>query len=226
MENIQNVNNNNNNNTEDVQNNISKGLLTIINSDAMYQDNASGRDIVDFLLSNVSKMQRKLNDKIKGAMILNSPDPFFKRDKYDVFMKFEEEVGKTLPKNVGLLCWYKKKWLHNLSLAHIIHILADHKYTVHTDWKYKEWDTNKIIDLVGKGIDTNLGEGSAILLFHAMKSAYKLNQDAIVFRPAIFEETLKRLLSRGYANSVIDSIFEEIIKEVAFSLTGSSNKRK
>ena len=48
MENIQNVNNNNNNNTEDVQNNISKGLLTIINSDAMYQDNASGRDIVDF----------------------------------------------------------------------------------------------------------------------------------------------------------------------------------
>ena len=158
-------------------------------------------------------------------MILNSPDPFFKRDKYDVFMKFEEEVGKTLPKNVGLLCWYKKKWLNSLSLTHTIHVLADHKYSIHSEWKYKEWDTNKIIDLVGKGIDKNLGEGSSILLFQAMKSAYKLNQDAIAYRPAIFEETLKRLLGRDDANSVIYSMFEEIIQEVAFSLTGSSNKK-
>jgi len=223
VENIQNVNNN----TEEVQNSISKGLLTVIDSDAIYKDNGGSRDTIDFLLSNVSKMQLKLQDQTKGTMICNAPDPFFNRNKYDDFMMFEEEVGKILPKNVGLLCWYKKKWLSNLSLAHVIHLLVDHKYTIHSDWKYKEFNTNKIIDLVSKGIDKNLGEGSAVLLFQTMKSAYKLNQDVIVYKPSIFEETLKRLLDKDDANSVIDSIFEEIIREVAFSLTGSnSNKGK
>jgi len=224
VENIQNVNNNT---TEEVQNNISKGLLTVIDSDAIYKDNAGSRYIIDFLLSNLSKMQLKLQDQTKGTMICNAPDPFFNRNKYDDFMMFEEEVGKILPKNVGLICWYKKKWLSSLSLAHIIHVLVDHKYTIHSNWKYKEFDTNKIIDLVSKGIDKNLGEGSAVLLFQTMKSAYKLNQDVIVYKPSIFEEALKRILDKDDANYVIDSIFEEIIREVAFSLTGSSsNKRK
>ena len=220
IENIQNVNN-----KKEVQNNISKGLLNVIDPDAIYHKNASSRDILDSLYSSILKMQGKLQHKTKGAMIFNSPDPFFSRNKYDVFMMFEEEVGKTLPKNVGLVCWYKKKWLNDLSLAHAIHLLADHKYTVHSEWKYKEWDSNKIIGIISKGIDKNLGEGSAILLFQTMKSAYKLNQDAIVYRPSIFENTLRRILGKHDANSVIDSIFGEIMKEVAFSLTGSLNNR-
>ena len=59
-----------------------------------------------------------------------------------------------------------------------------------------------------------------------MKSAYKLNQDAIVYRPTIFEETLKKLLSKDDANSVINSIFEEIIKEARFTLIGSSSNKR
>jgi hypothetical protein len=80
-------------------------------------------------------------------MIFNAPDPFFSHDKYDVFMMFEEEVGKTLPKNVGLLCWYKKNWLNSLSLAHATSLLADHKYTIHSDWKYKNGILVKLLTL-------------------------------------------------------------------------------
>jgi hypothetical protein len=58
-----------------------------------------------------------------------------------------------------------------------------------------------------------------------MKSAYKLNQDAIVYRPTIFEKTLKKLLNKDDANSVINSIFEEIIKESRFTIGSTSNKR-
>jgi hypothetical protein len=225
MENIVSVKNNkscNNNNTKQVQNNISKGLLTVIDSDSIYQDNASGKDIEDFLHSNISTMQRKLQHKTKGAMIFNTPNPFFKRDKYDLFMTFEEKVGKTLPENVGLICWYKEIWLHNLSFAYIIHLLSDHKYPVHSDWKYKKWDINKIIDLVAKGVYLHLGEGSAILLFQTMESSYKLKQDTIAYRPATFEDTLKRLLGMEDAKSTINSILEEIIREVAFTLESSS----
>jgi hypothetical protein len=224
VENIQNVNVTNN--SQNVKNNISKGLLTVIDSEVTYQANATSKDIVDFLYSNLRRMQRKLQDNTKGAMIINCPDPFFKRDKYDVFMMFEEEVGKMLPKDVGLLCWYKKKWLSNLSLAHAIDMLVHHKYTIHEDWKYKEWDSNKIIDVLSKGIDKNLGEGSSILLFQTMKSSYKLNRNVIVSRPDIFEETLKQLLDKEEAKSVIDSIFQEIIKEVAFHLTSNNSLDK
>jgi hypothetical protein len=231
LENIQNANNIDDDNSDNVQNNISKGLLNVIDSDTAYKDNSSGRDIVDFLLSNVSKMRRKSKqqEKTKGSVILNSPDPFFSRGKYDVFIGFEEEMTRTLPSEVSLLCWYKRRWLNNLSLAYIISILAHHKYTVHNNWKYKQWDTNKIIDVISKGIDNNLGEGSSILLFQTLKSAYKLKQDAIVHRPNIFEERLMRVLGKDDANSVINSIFEEIIKEVEFGLiddNGSKSKKR
>ena len=215
-------------NTDDVKNNISKGLLTVIDSETTYKDNAGGRYIVDFLLSNVSQIQRNLRqEKTKGAVIFNAPDPYFSRGKYDAFMDFEGEMTKTLPNYVGILCWYKRGWLNKLSLAHAISILADHKYTIHnTDWQYKQWNTTKIIDVISKGIDNNLGEGSSTLLFQTMKSAYKLKQDAIINTPITFEEVLRKLLGKDDANPVISSIIEEIIKEVQFSLTGnSSNKR-
>jgi hypothetical protein len=113
-----------------------------------------------------------------------------------------------------------------MSLSYTISLLIHHKYTIHNDWKYKEWNTDKIIEMVSNGIDNNLGKDSSVLLFQTMKSAYKLKPDSIVYRPAIFEETLKRVLGKDDANSVINSIFEDIIKEADFSLTGnSSNKR-
>jgi hypothetical protein len=225
IENIQNVSNaDDDNQVENVQNNISKGLLNVINSDTIYKDNSSGRDIVDFLLSNISEMQRK--STTKGSVIFNAPDPFFSRGKYDVFMEFEEEMTKTLPSEVSLICWYKRRWLNNFSLAYIISILAHHKYTIHNKWKYKQWDTSTIIDVISKGIDNNLGEGSSVLLFQTLKSAYKLKRDGIVRKPTVFEERLKRVLGKDDANSVINSIFEEIIKEVEFGLTGNGSKSK
>ena len=66
IENIQNANNSNN-----IENNISKGLLNVIDSDTIYKDNAGGRDIITLLLSNVSQMQRKSQqEKTKGSAIL------------------------------------------------------------------------------------------------------------------------------------------------------------
>ena len=71
----------------------------------------------------------------------------------DVFLDFEEKIDKMLPNDVGLLCWYKPKWLNKLSLAYTISVLTHHKCTIDKQWKYKEWDSNRIIDVVSKGID-------------------------------------------------------------------------
>jgi CheY-like chemotaxis protein len=126
VENIQNVHTDN---IDEVQNNISKGQLVVIDSNTIYKETTSGTYIVDFLLSKISRMKQKLQHVTKGAMIFNAPDPFFSHDKYDVFIDFEGKIDKALPDDIGL-CWYKPKWLKKLSLAYTISILTHHKCTV------------------------------------------------------------------------------------------------
>lgn len=198
-----------------VLDNISKGYLTVIDADSIYEDVATDKSIIDFWKSNIKQTQEKLQG-IKGTMIFSSPDPYFRNDKHDVFMKFEEAIDRTLPNNTSIVCWYLEKWLSNLSLSSIIKVLNSHKYTIHSRWKYKRWTKNQIIDTISKGIDKRLGEGSAILLFQTMKTGYKLDQDIIVSRPVVFEGILKRLVSEESAN-VIDSIREEFNEHISFS---------
>jgi hypothetical protein len=109
----------------------------------------------------------------------------------------------------------RKEWLNSLSLASLIKTLITHKYVVYDDWKNKAWTENEIINLISKGIDKSLGEGSATLLFQTMRIIHKLNQDVVVSRPVVFEATLKRLLDDQQV-SVMDSISKEIIERIMF----------
>ena len=104
-------------------------------------------------------------------------------------------MGKAFPTKSSMICWYKQEWLNNLSLASLIKILITHSYVVHNDWKYKACTGNEIINLISNSIDKSLGEGSATLLFQAMRTIHKLDQDVVVFRPIIFESILKRLVT-------------------------------
>jgi len=204
--------------TEKVRSCISNGFLTVVNRDSIYEEcGADYRSIVNFWNSNVNRIQKKLDGKTKGTMIFRAPDSYFKHDKHDIFMMFEEEMGKTFPTKSSMICWYKEEWLNSLSLASLIKILITHKYVVHNDWKYKAWPGNEVISLISNDIDKSLGEGSAILLFQAMKTIHKLDQDVVVSRPVIFETILKRLLGNDQqVNQVMDSISKQIIEKIVF----------
>jgi hypothetical protein len=130
---------------------------------------------------------------------------------------FEEEMGKAFTTKSSMICWYKEEWLNSLSLASLIKILITHKYVVYDDWKYKSWTGNKIISLISEGIDKSLGEGSAILLFQAIKTIHKVDQDIAISRPVVFESILKRLLGNDQqVYQVMDSISKQIIEKVVF----------
>jgi hypothetical protein len=64
------------NKSKKVQDSISNKLLTVINSDMLYQENASSRDILNFFHSAVSTIQENLQGKAKGTMILSAPDQY------------------------------------------------------------------------------------------------------------------------------------------------------
>ena len=110
---------------------------------------------------------------------------------------FESAMEKTFSTNKSMICWYRDKWLKDLSLASLIKILTTHKYTIHDGFRYKEWTGNEIINTINQGIDKILGRGSAILLFRSINTTYRLSQDDILSRPAVFEGLLKRMLDDG-----------------------------
>ena len=59
---------------------------------------------------NINRIQKKMDGKTKGTMIFSAPDSYFKHDKHDIFMMFEEEMGKTFPTKSSMICWYKEEY--------------------------------------------------------------------------------------------------------------------
>ena len=204
--------------TQKVQKYLSSGFLTVVNPDSIYEECGTNyKSIVDFWNSSVDRIQKNLQGKTKGTMIISAPDTYFKHDKHDIFMMFEDEMGKTFHTKASMICWYKEEWLNSLSLASLINVLITHKYTIHNHQRYKAWDPNEIISLISKSIDKSLGEGSATLLFQTMKTVHKLNQDVVVSSPVVFEAILKRFLGNdGQVYHVMDSISKQVIEKIVF----------
>jgi hypothetical protein len=211
--------------SEQTKDNISKGFLTVIGSNQIHEKCGANYDaIVKFWNSSVKEAGEKTKGKSKGTILFSAPDSYFKNDQHGIFMMFEEAMGRTFSNNTSMICWYLQNWLSNLSLASIIRVLTNHKYTIHSGWKYKEWTEKEIIDTVSKGIDKKLGEGTATLLFKTMRTVHKLDQDTIVPRPVAFEGILKSSMGEDSADPVIDSIREEFIEHMSFSKEATLTK--
>lgn len=136
---------------------------------------------------------------------------------HDTFILFEGSKGKTFSPNVSMICWYKTKWLNDLSLASLIKVLTSHECTIHVSWKYQKWRESEIVNLISQAVDRELGHDTSPLLFRTMQSAYKLNEKEIVSRPVLFEATLRRMLGTDYADVVIGSIFDHLLSRISFS---------
>jgi hypothetical protein len=136
---------------------------------------------------------------------------------------FESAMGKTFSTSKSMICWYRDKWLKDLSLASLIKILTTHKHTIHDGFRYKEWTASEIINTIHQGIDKILGPDSAILLFRSMTIKHRLSQGDILSRPAVVEVLLKQMLDDDSSNAVINSIFDQFVSKVSFVQDVSSD---
>jgi hypothetical protein len=210
FESIENVNS-----TQEIRDKLSKGFLTVIDRESIHKEYGTDYNLItNFWNASVKNTEEKLQGASKGTMIFSAPDSYFKNDQHDIFMMFEEAMGRTFSTNTSMICWYLERWLSNLSLASFIKVLSTHKQTVHSGWTYKEWTENEIIDMISRGIDKRLGDGTANLLLQTMKNVHKLTQRDIVSRPILFEGILKRLLGSESSGPVIDTIIEQLTENI------------
>lgn len=207
------------NDTQQIKDSFSSGLLTVIDTDSIYRENGVNyKSIVDFWNFQVKEAQQRCKVKTKATIIFCAPDSYLKNYNYDTFMLFEDSVAASLYPNTSIICWYLGEWLDNITLASLVRILNIHKYTIHTDWKYKEWTAGEIINIVSHAIDEKLGQGSATLFFQTLQIIHKVTPNAIVSRPILLEAFLKRLLDYDFADSIMDSIFEKIMERALFKI--------
>jgi len=74
----------------------------VVNRDSIYEEcGADYSCIVNFW-----NQQKKLDGKTKGTMLFSAPDSYFKHNKHDIFIMFEEDMGKTFPTKSSMICWY------------------------------------------------------------------------------------------------------------------------
>ncbi|MDQ4073490.1 MAG: hypothetical protein M3162_04205, partial [Thermoproteota archaeon] len=189
----------------DLGDEFANDFLTIVDSDNFYGNNKKGRDTVNCWIKQFSSIKSKVKDKsIKGILGISIPDPYFENDRYQDFMEFEEKVDDALSGNIGLLCWYKKKWLMNMALPDIIQVLNNHKGVLHKNLYLERFNNKKILDIIGNALDgtskedgetrQNEGTSASKLLFNTVKHAYHVDMDSLISDPTKLDAILSKTL--------------------------------
>ncbi|MGI0048521.1 MAG: hypothetical protein ACREAW_03180, partial [Nitrososphaera sp.] len=70
-----------------------------------------------------------------------------------------------------------------------------------------------ILEALVDGIEDILGKGSGRLIIQTMKAVYKIDENAIILNPSIFQEKLQKMLGNT-SNIVLDSITNKIKETV------------
>jgi hypothetical protein len=196
---------------------IERGLLMIVDANSSYSDERDGIDIVSYWLANFTKAKKNLHDKsVKGLVAINIPDPYLSRDKHNIFMKFEAEIGKSLGRELGLICWYDKKWINDLSFRSLISILTTHSIVLHANFQYQRWGAKRIVDVTKKVIDREYEKDTSTLLFQTIMHAHHLSMESLVMDPEKLEKVLYKAMGNDeYYNVVQPAILQELKKEVS-----------
>lgn len=170
--------------------------------------------------------QQYLLDKIaahpksKGILTIGNPVLFLgtddENDYYSIVAK-ESHIGRTFGDNpVEVICCYSPTILEKMPLTDVIDLLRSHECTLHTDWKYKRWRSNEMIQLMRKAIGKLVGNETCDIIFATLKLIYKMDYDAIILNPALFKEKIEKLIGPNYSTPILEAIRQDILREIQF----------
>ena len=209
----------------------------IIDPNCMYADNNKPSDIVDYWSLQYSKAAQRFgleDNKVKGIMGINIPDPYFERKQFDKFFDFEEGIEKVFDGKLGLLCWYKKKWLEELTLPQIIRMLGSHGSMINNNLSIIKWNDNKILDIItktmdlqsnvennniykkesNKGVEDEDTQHYSNLLFETIRNRYHLDRESLIADPHKFGDLLSKMLGDKSYEELSYNIRDNIVKEI------------
>ena len=220
--------------------------LMIIDPNSMYKENYKSSDIISYWLSQYSKASQDFgleNNNVKGIMGINIPDPYFEKKEFEKFLEFEEGIDRAFDGKIGLICWYKKKWLEELTLPQFVRMMISHRTVINNDLSIVKWDVGKILDIITKTIDSaaetqnnsnNSNNNKELkkddkdednqtysnLIFETIRNRYHLDRNSLVTNPEQFEDTFTKMLGKDSYEELSNNIKYNLVNEIF----GYSNK--
>jgi hypothetical protein len=217
---------------------IKESSLIITNSNAIYSiDKATNaKMILQSLKSFIFNSIRKKNNNIsltKGKKIvtIGTPEGFFERGKYSLYLGYEKLLAGDDDNNNDTvvngefnndilfegICCYNAELIEKLSFSDLICLLNAHSYTIHSGVIYREWNQEKILEVIHRGVIKPMGEVSEKIMFKVLEIVFNINDESIILKPDLFESRVRRMIGQKAADIVFRCVSTEIMKQITFN---------
>jgi hypothetical protein len=202
----------------EVESLIESGALTIVGRDRMYSFEKTGLEGHALLESWHEVMLRaKKKSDSKGMLAIGSAEEFFEHGVDPCkLVNYEELVGRKFHIPFEAICCYSEDVINRLSLGHLAAILNAHYSTVHNASPYREWRSERIIELTRSVMTRELGAKTSDLIFQTIKHYYDKREVEMVSDHMVLEDALREILGKTAAEVTLRLTKEELRKSIRF----------
>lgn len=199
------------------ENYIQDSSLTVLDRNYAYsqaETNFEGRLLLERWKTIISEAIQKA--KFKGLAVMGMPEPFFETANHQKLVEYEELVCREFDGSLDAICCYRQRSVADLPLKHLVPLLHSHQYALTGIEEYSKWHAAKLFVPIIKGLEKTLGKPTAELTFEAMKSIHKVDERTAIFKPAAFENAIRKMFGHS-ADIIIDAIKGEIIRDISYA---------
>ncbi|HEX2014681.1 MAG TPA: MEDS domain-containing protein [Nitrososphaera sp.] len=202
-----------------VEDYVESGALTIISRDVFYSPTLTSSVLTEQWNKIFSGIRRKNSGKeIKGLVGIGMPaDSFFTSEMFQQrLVDYECVVAEGYDGSFEAMCCYTTDLLDKMPLRQIIMLLNAHENTAHKDDTLREWNNERGIDVIRRGLDEALGDYVSELVFKLLLGDFGMDKDAMISHPDRFENKLRILFGPPAAEIVLTKIRAELKREIVF----------
>jgi hypothetical protein len=199
----------------DAEDYIQNGTLTIVDEKIVSQQKTrlNATRLADMLFFTALEARRKSG--AKRVVVMCNTDLLIDKQQFAKQVEFEQTINQKFKdgknkEQVEVICCYSPANIQNLNLEHLVPILNSHNsMIVDKDWRYIDWHPAVVLEIIFRGIEKSLDPVTANLIFKTLKLVYKIDDDTIISNPALFEQTLRKIIGNNAADTVLTSIQEQ-----------------
>jgi DcmR-like sensory protein len=195
------------------ENFVQKGALRLLNKNLfLLPDNKAHNQ----LLNSLQLVTAELTE-FKWILCIGSNDRYLEINQRENLLEYEKAL--SFPGlSLEIVCCYNAELVKDLCLEYLVKILNLHQYTLHhhhSQFVYREWNPKKLTELLAKTMNKAIGQESSDRLLNILKTLYKID-DGASFQFQNFDNLIRQLLGNS-ANVILNSLAEEIKREISFS---------
>jgi hypothetical protein len=198
---------------DDLERRISTGALRIMDVREIYSEGhyLYPNELLKKWTGVITEVRRGSSDFKGIAVIAGGVKTFTDGGSQDRLVVYEQAILRSITELgcMEVICCYLPESLKQLAFSNLMSIAAAHQCIMENSADHREISYFNLLGAIRDGVEDVLGPGSARLILQTMKIIYNLDEDAIISRPKVFEEKLRKVLGNA-AQSVLDSISEKV----------------